>query len=1100
MKNLLKWIMGDQHEREVKRLQPLVDEINELYEEYHELSEEELKGKTEEFRAFIAEQTDPIEEKIREVRQQRGASVDSQERDRLLAQLQGLEQERDTAITDALDELLPEAFAVVKETCRRLMGQEFMVSGQPTKWDMIPYDVQLIGGIALHRCSAAEMQTGEGKTLSATMPLYLNALAGLGAHLVTVNTYLARRDAEWMSAIYNYLGLTVGVLDLHEPGSDSRREAYAADITYGTNNEFGFDYLRDNMVHTLDRRVQRGHFFAIIDEVDSILIDEARTPLIISGPVSRDTQTGYKKYNPMVSALYKKQLAIASELIGKAEQALEDGDEWTAAEALLAVRRGTPKNRRLLKMFHDDPSIQNLVQQAEASLMREKRLHEVDEHILFAMDEKGHNVALSDRGFEELSPGDPDAFLVPDLSEIIGAIQEDESLTKEEQEAEIAELEKEYAEKSERMHVVHQLLKAYALFQRDEQYIIGEDGQVVIVDEFTGRQMAGRRWSDGLHQAVEAKEGVEIKGETQTMATVTIQNYFRMYAKLAGMTGTAETEESEFHQIYGLEVLVIPTNRPVIREDRNDLIFRSKREKYNAIMDEVDRLVKMELPVLVGTTNVDVSETIARMLKRRGIPHNVLNAKQHAREAEIVQEAGRPGAVTIATNMAGRGTDIKLGEGVTDARTVGWAKERGLDLEELVAIDPKLRTDLASQPDDFVIECGGLHILGSSRHESRRIDRQLRGRAGRQGDPGASQFFLSLEDDLMRLFGSERIANAMEKWGAEDGEVITHGLVTKSIERAQRRVEGNNFEARKKLLDYDDVMNQQREVIYDLRLFALEGGEDLKGELWEMIETAIRELVEEHTPPDLLPDSWELHELRRSLLTDFFVQVEELPEEEEEEPSFYDREEILDVTLPAALAQYEKKLESFGENAEKVQSWLLLSVIDDKWKDHLYDLDSLKASIAFRGWGQKDPLIEYKKESYDMFVDLMTDIRKTVTSLFFRAQIGQRPEPQRPQPQRLQYSGPTDVGDTGGAGAMDRSRLAQPGRGGSRLDPVGVAAAARAGDIAGPSGPDPATLQTNRGEESGPQEPVTVDDEPGRNDPCPCGSGKKYKKCHGSPT
>ena len=1100
MKNLLKWIMGDQHEREVKRLQPLVDEINELYEEYHELSEEELKGKTAEFRAFIAEQTDPIEEKIREVRRQRGASVDSQERDRLLSQLQGLEQERDTAITDALDELLPEAFAVVKETCRRLMGQEFMVSGQPTTWDMIPYDVQLIGGIALHRGSAAEMQTGEGKTLSATMPLYLNALAGLGAHLVTVNTYLAKRDAEWMSAIYNYLGLTVGVLDLHEPGSDSRREAYGADITYGTNNEFGFDYLRDNMVHTLDRRVQRGHFFAIIDEVDSILIDEARTPLIISGPVSRDTQTGYKKYNPMVSALYKKQLKIASELIGKAEQALEDGDEWTAAESLLAVRRGTPKNRRLLKMFHDDPSIQNLVQQAEASLMREKRLHEVDEHILFAMDEKGHNVALSDRGFEELSPGDPDAFLVPDLSEIIGAIQEDESLSKEEKEAEIAELEKEYAEKSERMHVVHQLLKAYALFQRDEQYIIGEDGQVVIVDEFTGRQMAGRRWSDGLHQAVEAKEGVEIKGETQTMATVTIQNYFRMYAKLAGMTGTAETEESEFHQIYGLEVLVIPTNRPVIREDRNDLIFRSKREKYNAIMDEVDRLVKMELPVLVGTTNVDVSETIARMLKRRGIPHNVLNAKQHAREAEIVQEAGRPGAVTIATNMAGRGTDIKLGKGVTDARTVGWAKERGLDLEELVAIDPKLRTDLASQPDDFVIECGGLHILGSSRHESRRIDRQLRGRAGRQGDPGASQFFLSLEDDLMRLFGSERIANAMEKWGAEDGEVITHGLVTKSIERAQRRVEGNNFEARKKLLDYDDVMNQQREVIYDLRLFALEGGEDLKGELWEMIETAVRELVEEHTPPDLLPESWELHELRRSMLTDFFVQVEELPEEEEEEPSFFDREEILDVTLPAALAQYEKKLESFGENAEKVQSWLLLSVIDDKWKDHLYDLDSLKASIAFRGWGQKDPLIEYKKESYDMFVDLMTDIRKTVTSLFFRAQIGQRPEPQRPQPQRLQYSGPTDVGDTGGAGAMDRSRLAQPGRGGSRLDPVGVSAAARAGDVAGPTGPDPATLQTNRGEDSGPQEPVTVEDEPGRNDPCPCGSGKKYKKCHGSPT
>jgi preprotein translocase subunit SecA len=1096
MKNILKLILGDQHEREVKRLQPIVDEINELYEEYHELSEEELKGKTDEFKAYIAEQTDPIEEEIREVRKARAASVDPQERDRLLARLQELEESFDQAISEALDELLPEAFAVVKETCRRLVGQEFMVTGQPLEWDMIPYDVQLIGGIALHRGSAAEMQTGEGKTLSATMPLYLNALAGRGAHLVTVNSYLAERDAEWMSAIYNYLGLTVDVLDRHDPGTDPRREAYNADITYGTNNEYGFDYLRDNMVHTLERRVQRDHFFAIIDEVDSILIDEARTPLIISGPVARDTQTAYKKYNPMVSALYRKQLKLASELIGKAEQALEEGDEWTAAESLLAVRRGTPKNRRLLKMFHDDPSIQNLVQQAEASLMREKRLHEIDEHILFAMDEKGHNVALSDRGFEELSPGDPDAFLVPDLSEVIGEIQDDESLTQEERDAEVAELEAEYAAKSERMHVIHQLLKAYALFQKDEQYIIGEDGQVVIVDEFTGRQMAGRRWSDGLHQAVEAKEGVEIKGETQTMATITIQNYFRMYNKLAGMTGTAETEESEFHQIYGLEVLVIPTNRPVIREDRNDLIFRSKREKYNAIMDEVERLVKMELPVLVGTTNVDVSETLSRMLKRRGIAHSVLNAKQHAREADIVTAAGQPGAVTIATNMAGRGTDIKLGKGVTDPRTIGWAKERGLDVEELQHVDPKLRTDLTTKPDDFVIECGGLHILASSRHESRRIDRQLRGRAGRQGDPGASQFFLSLEDDLMRLFGSERIANAMEKWGAEEGEVITHGLVTKSIERAQRRVEGNNFEARKKLLDYDDVMNQQREVIYDLRLFALEGGDDLKGEVWEMIDTALREMVEEFTPDDLLPDSWELWELRRRLLTEAFLLVEALPESEEDEQDFFDREEVLDAVIPAGLEQFKKKLESFGENAEKVQSWLLLSVIDDKWKDHLYDLDALKASIAFRGWGQKDPLIEYKKESYDMFVDLMTDIRKTVTGLFFRAQIGERPQPRRPQPQRLQYSGPAEAGDTGGAGAADRQRRQAPGRGGSRLDPVGVAAAARAGD----GGPDPAQMQTNRGEQGETtQEPVTVEDEPGRNDPCPCGSGKKYKKCHGRP-
>jgi preprotein translocase subunit SecA len=1101
MKKLFKKLLGDQHQRTVKSLQPLVDEINEIYEELAGLSDEELKGKTEEFRAYIQEQVGPLEERIAELRATRARTVESSERERLTVQMQLVEEELKEAVDLALDDLLPEAFAVVKETCRRLVGTEVIVTGQKLPWDMIPYDVQLVGAIALHRGTAAEMATGEGKTLAATMPLYLNALAGRGAHLVTVNSYLAQRDAEWMGAIYTYLGLTVGVLDLHEPGSETRREAYRADITYGTNNEYGFDYLRDNMVHSLDRRVQRGHFYAIIDEVDSVLIDEARTPLIISGPVSRDTHTAYKQLNPLVSSLYKKQLKIASELIAQAEAALEEGNEWEAAEALLAVRRGTPKHRRLLKLFADDPTIQKMVQDAEAAFMREKRLHEVDEHLLFAMDEKGHNVHLSDRGIEELSPGDPEAFVVPDLSEIIGEIEEDEDLTPEERQEQIEALEKEYAAKSERMHGIHQLLKAYALFHRDEQYIIGEDGSVVIVDEFTGRQMAGRRWSDGLHQAVEAKEGVEVKGETQTLATVTIQNYFRMYDKLAGMTGTAETEENEFHQIYGLDVLVIPTNRPIIRDDRNDLIFKTKREKYNALMDEIDRFHKMELPVLVGTTNVDVSETLARMLKRRGIPHNVLNAKQHKREADIVAEAGHPKGVTIATNMAGRGTDIKLGDGVKEDRTVGWAKDRDLDLEELAPVDPNRWVDLTAQPDDYVIECGGLHILGSARHESRRIDRQLRGRAGRQGDPGATQFFLSLEDDLMRLFGSERIAKAMDKWGAQEGEVITHGLVTKSIERAQRRVEGNNFEARKKLLDYDDVMNQQREVIYDLRLFALEGGEDLRGEIWEMVEVAIREVVEEFADEEEHPDSWELHALRRRLLMDFFLQVDALPESEDDPADVVDQEELLDVVLPAARAQFEKKLESFGEHGEKVQSWLLLSIIDDKWKDHLYDLDSLKASISFRGWGQKDPLIEYKKEAYDMFVDLMRDIRKTVTSLFFRAQIGE-PQPRPRQPQRLAYSGPQGPQDTGGAEAAARSRQGRVGRGGSRLDPVGVAAAARAGSDPGglpEAGPDPARLQTNRGEAAAPQQPVTAEDEPGRNDPCPCGSGKKYKKCHGSP-
>lgn len=1087
IKGAIKKVIGSQHEREVRKLQPLVDEINELCEELAELSDEEFKAKTAEFREYISEQVGSTEDQIRELRAEKARSTSVVEREVLSVRLQDLDAELSEQLDEALDDLLPEAFAAVKETCRRLVGTELIVSGQKLTWDMIPYDVQIVGAISLHGGTADEMATGEGKTLAATMPIYLNALAGRGVHLVTVNSYLAQRDAAWMGAIYSFLGMEVGVIDLHQPGTEERRQAYQADITYGTNNEFGFDYLRDNMVHSLERRVQRGHYYAIIDEVDSILIDEARTPLIISGPVSRDTQSSYKECRPLVDKLYREQMNIASKLIAEAEKGLEEGDEWTAAQNLLAVKRGIPKHKRLMKMFADDPSIQKMVQKAEADLMREKRLHELDESLLFAMDEKGHNVHLSDRGIDKLSPSDPDAFLIPDLSEAIGEIEEDDDLGEEAKSERIQELEREYAGKSERMHVIHQLLKAYALFQKDEQYIIGEDGQVVIVDEFTGRQMAGRRWSDGLHQAVEAKEGVEVKGETQTLATITIQNYFRMYDKLSGMTGTAETEENEFHQIYNLDVLVIPTNRLVVREDWNDLIFKTKREKYNALIDEIERCQKMELPVLVGTTNVDVSETLSRMLKRRGTPHNVLNAKQHRREADIVAEAGQPGAVTIATNMAGRGTDIKLGAGVTEPRTVGWARARGLDLGELAPVDPNRWEDLSEKSDGHLIEVGGLHILGSERHESRRIDRQLRGRAGRQGDPGATQFFLSLEDDLMRLFGSDRIASAMEKWGAEEGEVITHGLVTKSIERAQKRVEGNNFEARKRLLDYDDVMNQQREVIYDLRLFALEGGEDLKGEIWEMVEMAVTDLVEEYTAAEGDHESWELHVLRRRLFMDLFVHVDNLPETEEVGSDFVDHEEVLEVVLPAAREQFERKAESFGEHAEKLESWLLLSVIDDKWKDHLYDLDSLKASISFRGWGQKDPLVEYKKEAYDMFVDLIKDIRRNVTSLFYRAQLGE-PQAQRVrQPQRLQYSGPQEIAGVGVAAPAVRSG---PQGAGVRLDPVGVSATARA------RGPELGRPQTNRGEEQS-RAPITVRDEPGRNDPCPCDSGKKYKKCHG---
>jgi len=1093
LKSAIKAFVGSRHKREAKKLQPLVDEINQIYAGLSSLTDEELKAKTDEFRAHIAKRTEDLKGQIEGLKEEKRHSEDASDRERLSLEIGQLEDALLAELEESLEDILPEAFAVVKDCCRRLVGTEIQVTGQTLVWDMIPYDVQLIGGISLHRGKVAEMATGEGKTLAATMPLYLNALTGRGAHLVTVNSYLAQRDAEWMGTVFRYLGLTVAVIDPHDPGSPERQAAYAADITYGTNNEFGFDYLRDNMVHQLAQKVQREYSYAIIDEIDSILIDEARTPLIISGPVGKDTSTPFKQYNPMVAALYKKQMRLTNELVSEAEKHLAAGEEFEAGEKLLAVKRGAPRHRQLVKLFSDDPSMQTLVNKVEADYMREKRLHDVDEMLFFAMDEKGHNTHLSDRGLDELSPNDPDAFTVPDLSAAMGEIEKSETMTVDEKREKIQGLEAEYAGKSQKIHVIHQLLKAYTLFHKDERYILGEDGQVVIVDEFTGRQMAGRRWSDGLHQAVEAKEGVEIRGETQTLATVTIQNYFRMYDKLAGMTGTAETEEGEFHQIYGLDVLVIPTNRPIARDDRDDLIFRTKREKYVAIMDEIERLNRMELPVLVGTTNVDVSETLSRMLKRRGITHQVLNAKHHKSESDVVRDAGRPGAVTVATNMAGRGTDIKLGEGVTEPRTLGWLKARDIDLDDVMPVDPVRAEKLKIKDDDDVLEEGGLQILGSERHDSRRIDRQLRGRSGRQGDPGASQFYLSLEDDLMRLFGSERIANVMDKWGAEEGEVITHGLVTKSIERAQKRVETNNFESRKRLLDYDDVMNQQREVIYDLRLFALEGGEDLKGETWEMIEQAARDAIDEYAPVEQTSEAWDLAGLRRRLLLDFFILVSELPEENDAEHE-HERHEIETWVIDGLRKSFHNKIDLLGEHAEQIMSFVMLSVIDEKWKDHLYDLDHLKASIAFRGWGQKDPLVEYKREAYEMFVDLMDDLRKTLASYFFRAQFGQ-PQQQRRAPQRLNYSGPTDS-PSGGVG--DRVQAAGQGRprATANVDDLGVSARA---STARPQtrGPDPKQLATNRGEEKVEKVPVTADDGPGRNDPCPCGSGKKYKKCHG---
>ena len=1097
LKGMVQKVVGTRFQREMKRLQPIVDDILRHEERLGEVSEEELKAQTGKFREIIRERTQKLEDEIRGLKDDRRHTEDSSKRADLSERMSRAETELTEATNEVLDELLPEAFATVREACRRMLGREIEVTGHKMIWDMVPYDVQLIGGIVLHQGKIAEMATGEGKTLVATLPMYLNALSGKGAHLVTVNNYLARRDSQWMGAIFTYLGLTVGCIDETPPGSEVRRGMYGCDITYGTNNEFGFDYLRDNMVVRQEDRVQRAHNYAIIDEVDSVLIDEARTPLIISGPVGQaQDQQAYKKYNSQVASLVRKQTSIVSELVAEGEKELaklgdeeaEDASEFLTGKLLLAAQRGAPKNRRLMKLL-SETGVKQIVQRTEAGVMREKAMAEIDEMLLFTTDEKGHTIQISDRGQDILSPGDPDAFVIPDISEAVKQVEDDAKLGPDETRDKIQQLERDYAEKSERLHIIHQLVKAHSLYEKDVEYVV-ENGEVVIVDEFTGRKMTGRRWSDGLHQAVEAKENVSVRGETQTLATITIQNYFRMYSKLAGMTGTAETEEGEFHEIYGLEVVVIPTNRPVRRMDDEDLLYRTKREKFAALLDEIERLHRRGLPMLVGTTSVDVSEKVSRMLKRRGLQHQVLNAKQHEREAEIVTQAGQPGAITIATNMAGRGTDIKLGAALVKCQVCGirsaepafgqMTEREDLDQDQVKALGC------------YVDPPCGLQILGTERHESRRIDRQLRGRAGRQGDPGSSRFFLSLEDDLMRLFGTERVAKVMDRLGAEEGEVITHPWMTKSIERAQRRVELQNFEARKRLLEYDDVMNQQREVIYDLRLFGLEGGEDLKGEAWEMIERSVIEIVETVIEPGSHADEWDLSGLRERLLLDYFLVASWLPTDglAPAEIPWKDTDELMDAVLDFVHEAYHEKIDSFGDNWERILSFIVLSVIDEKWKGHLYDLDHLRESIRYRAYGQRDPLVEYKKEAYAAFVDLMQDLRKSLSNLVFRAQVEMRPA-LRPQ-QVSSMSGPSELAGTGsvapagGPMAASGAPRAAPAESAPGLAATGVAATALQRPEAKP------TQQVLR-----PEAPLQGGETVGRNDPCPCGSGKKYKKCHG---
>ncbi|MEX2585810.1 MAG: preprotein translocase subunit SecA [Balneolaceae bacterium] len=1042
--NVLTKIFGTKSERDIKKVWPIVEQVKEHEARIQQLTDEDLREKTDSYRERIREETKELDQRIADIKAKMDSndeSISLEERRELADDLDELEQEWLDRIEQILEEILPESYAVLKETARRFVGKSWKVAGTETEWDMVPYDVQLVGGIVMHQGDIAEMKTGEGKTLAAIFPAYLNALPDRGVHVVTVNTYLAQRDAEWNEPLFNFHGLTVDCVDRYDPNSEGRRKAYQADIIYGTNNEFGFDYLRDNMVIGEEQLVQRHHHFAIIDEVDSILIDEARTPLIISGPVPQGSDSQkYEEMKPRVEALVNAQKSLVSSLISEAESLLEEGKEDEAGLALFRAERGFPKNSKFRKLMQE-PKLQKMVRRTENIYLAEnaKNMPFVDEYLYYAVDLKMKSIEMTDKGREFLTgkSEDEDAFVIPDLGVATSEIEEEmeqlkaekleeirsndefsddykekkiEEAKKEleaEREKKFGEVHRLFAERSDRIHTINQLLKAYTLFEREEEYIV-QDGKVQIVDEHTGRVLSGRRYSDGLHQAIEAKEQVKVEAATQTYASITLQNYFRMYHKLSGMTGTAATEEGEFNEIYGLDVMVIPTNRPIIRDDKEDLIFRTKREKYNAVIDRIRHFHEKGQPILVGTTSVDVSETLSRMLKRAKITHNVLNAKQHARESEIVQMAGQAGAVTVATNMAGRGTDIKLA--------------------------PEVK------------EKGGLVILGTERHESRRIDLQLRGRAGRQGDPGESQFYVSLEDDLMALFGgSDKIANIMDRLNFKEGEVIQHPWVTKSLERAQKKVEQNNFSIRKKQLEYDDVLNNQRNVIYSRRRNALVG-DQLQNDIFDMLEDLVENLVETYFPEG------QFEELRDEVLRHLAVEVEL----DRERWAGLGEDGLIDHIIERAFEVYRQKEQLISEplynivkkieasDAEKKPSRIqviftdgmrrmrvivnvekaaenegrevaralersaILSTIDDKWMEHLRELDTVKEGIGLRSFGQKDPLLEYKKEAFSMFKDLLDTINREAISLIWKAIPEMQADPARLK-QAQQTEGKVDI-------------------------------------------------------------------------------------------
>ena len=924
---LLAKIFGTKSQREIKKIIPTVHKINEFYDSLSSKSDEDLSNRTTELKKIVTSKT---QEKL-----------DSLKKDYEGKELkEKMFQVRQTI----LDSILIESFAIVKDTCRRMCGSSWRVTGQEITWEMVPYDVQIMGAIILHQGKVAEMKTGEGKTLVATMPIFLNALTGRGVHIITVNDYLAQRDSEWMGEVYKRLGLTVGFI-LNSMDNTKRREMYNRDIVYGTNNEFGFDYLRDNMALHKNDLVQREHAFAVVDEVDSVLIDEARTPLIISGAVDTPVDDTFQKLKPEVQSLVKRQSMLVADLVSQAKIFLKEDKREEAGLKLLQCSRGMPKHKQVMKIFQETGMLA-LSQEIESNYIRDKKLHEVDEELFFSIDEKSHVIDITGKGRNLLSPDNPDTFIIPDLGEMLMTIDEKNNLTKLEQDQEKEKAHQLHAERSGTIHNFNQLLRAYTMYEKDVDYVI-QDSKVMIVDEFTGRVLPGRRYSDGLHQALEAKENVRIERETQTLATITIQNYFRLYDKLAGMTGTAETESEELGSIYSLGVTVIPTHRSVSRDDRDDLVYKTKREKYNSVIDEISECHHNLQPVLVGTVTVEVSELLSRMLKRKNIPHNVLNAKQHKSEAEIVSRAGQPGAVTIATNMAGRGTDIKL------------SKE--------------------------VIELGGLHIIGTERHESRRIDLQLRGRSGRQGDLGSSRFYLSLEDDLMRLFGSDKVASIMDRMGVEEGEVISAGMVTRAIGNAQKKVEIRNFGIRKHLLEYDDVMNQQRQVVYDLRRQAL-SGEDMHNNVIQIIDDYVMDELEIQSELDS-SDNWDWEHLKQVFSSHLMVDIsyEKLKNDLEENA---DVNKIGNYIIEEAKSVYKAREAVIPEDMIRgFERFVILRTIDEKWKDHLYAMDQLREGINLRAYGQKNPLLEYKSEGFELFQEMIADMNSVTVQRLFRTQI-----------------------------------------------------------------------------------------------------------------